>query len=32
MRRTRKRMVKKEDTMTRFKNWSISILLAAGML
>lgn len=32
MKRKYRRTTKKEDLMTRFKNWSISILLAAGML
>lgn len=28
----RKKVIKKESTMTRFKNWSISVLLAGAML
>lgn len=31
MRQNRKKSIKKEDAMTRAKNWSISILLAAAM-
>lgn len=31
-RRYKKRVIKKETTMTRVKNWSISILLSAAML
>ena len=31
-RRHRKKIVKKESIMTKLKNWSISLLLAAGML